>query len=89
MGAGEVTVEDPGTSRQARLVARALDVPQPDLSGAPAKRSSTEGVLGQPTAHLKAHHVSLPQVPTVVTHRPPLVPLEYLHTPRTLTVPID
>lgn len=64
---------------QGGLVPAALHVVQEDAAGAGAKASVARGIHGLATAQLPAHHLGIPQVPLVITHRPPRAAVVQLH----------
>lgn len=89
MGAVVVVMKDNSTVCQTGLMTRALDVAQPDLAFARTKGRTVERMFSKATSQLQAHHMSLSDVPTEVTHCPPLVMAEDLHSARTLVLPIN
>lgn len=64
---------------QGGLVPAALHVVQEDAAGAGAKVRSVRRSHGLATAQLPAHHLGIPQVPLVITHRPPRAAVVQLH----------
>lgn len=84
MGAVGVTVEHYGAAGQTRLMSRTLL--EPDGSAAGPKGWSTKGVLSKTTAQLQTNHVSLSEVPVIVTHRPPLAVAQHLDPTRAFIV---
>lgn len=88
MGAVGVSVEDNGTACQTGLMSRALDVMQPDGSTACAEPCPSNGRFSEAAAQLQAHHVSLPEVPAMVAHGPPLLVAAHLNSSGTVVTSI-
>lgn len=68
--------------QKGRLVAYTVDIIQPDVSFAVTKVGTRFGCLSWPTVHGSAHHLSISDVPLIITHCSPLVVMENLHSTR-------
>ena len=77
---------------QGGLGPRTPDTVQPNVPAALAKAGRCWSRNGAATAQLSTHHLSILQVPDVVTHRPPLVLVVDLHSPgagRVVRITVD
>lgn len=69
-----------GTGPQVLLGARAVQLVQVDGPAAPGEQAAlSRHIDGVAAAELGTHHIGVPQVPLVVTHRAPSPVFPYFH----------
>lgn len=75
--------------QKGRLITLTFHVIQPDISITWTKMGSNLGCVRCPTVHGSAHHLSIPDIPFVITHCPPLVIVTNLHSTRASVGAVD
>lgn len=70
-----------------RFLAAALYVVQPDVALSLPEKSRSFGRESRATLQFPARHFGIGEAPVVVTHRPPLVVVEDLHSTRAARCP--
>ena len=75
--------------QKGRLIADTVDIIQPDVSTALTKVGTRFGGLSCSTVHDSAHHLSISDVPLVVTDGSPLAVMQNLHSTRAAVSAVD
>lgn len=75
--------------QKGRLVTDTADIIQPDVTMALTEEGTGFGCLSCSTVHGSAHHLSISDVPLIVTHCSPLVIVQDLHSTRASVGAID